>query len=82
MESNTIPTTDVDGIIVPYDQITPDTLNLLITDIIAREWSSLSDDGFTLQDKVEQVLAQLIAGKTRMVFDITTETVNLVALDS
>lgn len=70
---------DEEGIIVPYDRIDPETLQKLIEEFVTREWSSLSDDGYTLEDKVGQVLEQLRVGKVRVVFDLTTETVNLAA---
>lgn len=69
-----------EGIIVPYEQIYPDTLNRMIEEFVTREWSSLSDDGYSLDEKVEQVLEQLKMGKVNVVFDLTTETANLVGV--
>jgi len=70
---------DEEGIDVPYNQINPDTLKRLIEEFVTREWSSLSDDGYTLEDKVQQVLEQLKVGKVRVVFDQTSQSVNLIA---
>jgi uncharacterized protein YheU (UPF0270 family) len=71
------PVTIEDGIIVPYMQIDPDTLNRMIEEFVTREWSSLSDDCYTLDDKVEQVLSQLKNGMVQVVFDLTTQSANL-----
>ncbi|HCE66257.1 MAG TPA: hypothetical protein DER40_01665, partial [Geobacter sp.] len=43
-----------------------------------REWSELGDAGYSLDDKVEQVIGQLKDGTARVVFDITTESCNIV----
>ena len=58
------PSTHVeDGIEVPYDQINPETLKKMIEEFVSREWSSLTDEGYSLEEKVEQVLVQLKMGK-------------------
>jgi uncharacterized protein YheU (UPF0270 family) len=67
------------GVIVPYDQINPETLTKMIEEFVTREWSSLSDDGFSLGQKVEQVLEQLKQGKVKVVFDFETLTTNIKA---
>lgn len=77
--SNNPHTNDEDGIEVPYDQINPDTLKNMIEEFVTREWSSLTDEGYSLEDKVEQVLGQLKDGKVRVVFDFESGTTNLVS---
>lgn len=78
--SNNPLATDEDGIEVPYDQIIPDTLKKMIEEFVSREWSSLTDEGYTLEDKVEQVRVQLKMGKVKVVFDFESGTANLVAV--
>lgn len=73
-------TTVEEGIDVPYDQIDADTLHRMIEEFVTREWSSLTDDGYTLGDKVEQVLEQLKSGKVKVVFEFETMTSNIVAV--
>jgi uncharacterized protein len=68
-----------EGIDVPYEQISPDTLRAMIEEFVTREWSELSDSGYTLDDKVEQVLLQLKNRKVKVVFDLTSETCNKVS---
>jgi uncharacterized protein YheU (UPF0270 family) len=39
----------------------------MIEEFVTRDWSSLADDGYSLEVKVEQVLEQLKVGKLRVV---------------
>ncbi|MDO9309757.1 MAG: YheU family protein [Deltaproteobacteria bacterium] len=66
------------GIEVPLERIDPDTLRRMIEEFVTREWSELGDSGYSLDDKVEQVIKQLKDGKARVVFDVTTESCNIV----
>ncbi len=68
-----------EGLDVPYEQISPDTLRAMIEEFVTREWSELSDSGYTLDEKVEQVIKQLKDRKAKVVFDLTTETCNIVS---
>lgn len=66
------------GIEVPLERIDPDTLRRMIEEFVTREWSELGDAGYSLDDKVEQVIGQLKDCTARVVFDITTESCNIV----
>jgi uncharacterized protein len=66
------------GVDVPYERIDPDTLRNLIQEFVTREGSDWSDADGTLADKVEQVLQQLRAKKVKVVFDLTSQTANIV----
>lgn len=68
-----------EGLDVPYEQISPDTLRAMIEEFVTREWSELSDSDYTLDEKVEQVIKQLKDRKAKVVFDLTTETCNIVS---
>ena len=68
-----------DGVEVPFEQINPDTLRRMIQEFVSRDGADWADVGCTLEDKVEQVLQQLRNKKVKVVFDQTSETVNLVA---
>lgn len=70
------------GVIVPLDRIKPETLRNLVVEFVTREWSELTDAGTSLGTKVDQVLRQLKEGKVVVVFDLTTETCNLVQMES
>ncbi|MDO3377545.1 YheU family protein [Geoalkalibacter halelectricus] len=67
-----------EGVEVPYEQISPETLRNLIQEFVSRDGADWGDAGCSLEDKVNQVLGQLKAGKARVVFDLRTETANIV----
>jgi len=68
-----------EGIEVPYDQINQDTLQRMIQEFVTRDGMDWDDIGCSLEDKVEQVLQQLKNKKIKVVFDLTSQTVNLVS---
>jgi uncharacterized protein YheU (UPF0270 family) len=70
-----------EGVEVPVERIPPDTLYNMLADYVSREWSELTDAGFTHEDKIEQVQQQLKVGKARVLFDFKTSTWNIVADD-
>jgi len=67
-----------EGVDVPYEQISPATLRALIEEFVSREWSELSDSNHSLNEKVEQVLQQLRDKKAKIVYDLTSETCNII----
>jgi uncharacterized protein len=67
-----------EGVDVPYQQISPATLRALIEEFVSREWSELSDSNYSLDEKVEQVLQLLREKKAKVVYDLTSETCNIV----
>ena len=68
-----------DGVEIPLERIDPEILQALLADFVSREWSELSDAGFTLEEKIEQVLQQLKAGQARILFDLTSSSWNIVS---
>lgn len=66
------------GIDVPLDRIHPDTLRNMVEEFVTREWSDLSDSGYTLDEKVNQVMQQLKDKKAKIVFDLGAQTCNIV----
>ena len=67
-----------DGVDVPMESINPDTLRNLIAEFVTKEWEEVGDSHFTLNDKINQVLRQLQEKKAKVVFDLTTNTCNIV----
>ncbi len=67
-----------DGVEVPGDRIHPETLRNLIREFVTRDGSDWSDSAGTLEDKVEQVLQQMRDKKVKIVFDLTSQTANIV----
>lgn len=68
-----------EGVEVPYQQIDPETLRYLIQEFVSRDGADWGDAGCALADKVEQVLQQLMQKKAKVVFDLRSQTVNIVA---
>ena len=71
-----------DGVVVPLERINPDTLRKMVEEFVTREWSELADADCTFEDKIKQVLQQLKDKKIKVVFDLTSETCNIVSADS
>lgn len=69
-----------EGLEIPLERISPDTLRKMIEEFVTREWSDPADSGYTLEDKVAQVLRQLERHTAKVVFDVATETWNIVAV--
>jgi len=67
-----------DGIEVPYAQLNSETLRQMIHEFVSRDGADWGDVGCTLEDKVEQVLQQLRNKRVKVVFDLKSQTANLV----
>lgn len=70
-----------EGVEVPYDKIAPDTLDNLISEFVTREWEEVGDTSATLDDKISQVRRQLQEKRAKVVFDLRTETCNIVSCE-
>ena len=67
-----------EGVEVPYDRIDPETLRNTIQEFVSRDGADWGEAGCTLDDKVEQVLRQLRSRKVKVVFDLKSQTANIV----
>jgi uncharacterized protein len=67
-----------DELEIPLERIHPDTLRNMIEEFVTREWSELADSGYTLDEKIEQVMRQLKDKQARVVYDSTSETWNII----
>lgn len=63
--------------IVPIEQIDPDTLTNLIKEFVLREGTDYGEEETALNLKVEQVRAQLKSGTAVLVFSELHETINI-----
>ena len=70
-----------EGVEVPYERINPETLYNMLSDYVSREWSELSDAGYSHQDKIEQVLQQLREGRAKVLFDLTSNSWNITSVE-
>lgn len=69
-----------EGIEIPLDRFDPEILRKMVETFVTREWSELSDAGYSLDEKVEQVLRRLKDKRAKVVYDFKTETSNIVAV--
>ena len=60
------------------ESINPDTLRNLIAEFVTREWEELGNYRDTLDDKINQVHLQLQEKKAKVVFDLETNSCNIV----
>ena len=67
-----------EGVAIPFEQINSETLHRMIQEFVSRDGADWGDTGCTLEDKVNQVLKQLRSKKIKVVFDLASETANLV----
>jgi uncharacterized protein len=68
-----------EGIEVPYERIDPDALRSMVEEFVTRDGADWGDVGCALEDKVEQVLRQLSNRKVKVVFDLKSQTANIIA---
>ena len=64
-----------EGIEIPLDRINPDTLRNMLAEFVTREWA---DEEGTLESRIEQVVRQLRKRKAKVMYDVRTETWNIV----
>lgn len=67
-----------EGIDVPYERLDPETLRNVIQEFVTRDGADWGEAGCTLEDKVSQVMQQLRSRKVKIVFDLNSETTNIV----
>ena len=67
-----------DGVEVPFERISPETLRNLIGEFVTREWEEIGDTPYTLEEKIGQVYRQLRDNKAKVVFDLASNTANIV----
>jgi len=66
------------GVELPYQEIDPDTLRRMIQEFVSRDGSDWAAPGGSLGEKVDQVLRQLRSGQAKIVFDLHTNTADIV----
>ena len=67
--------------IIPYQQLDPDTLVSLIESFVLREGTDYGTEEISLQEKIEQVQLQLRNGTAVIVFSELHETVDIRPLE-
>jgi hypothetical protein len=71
--------TPTEPVRIPYDALSPDALRGVIESFVLREGTDYGDHEATFESKVDDVQRQLQRGEADIVWDPTTESVQLVA---
>jgi len=66
------------GIDVPYERLDPETLQNVIQEFVTRDGADWGEAGGTLEEKVAQVMQQLRSRKVKIVFELNSQTANIV----
>jgi uncharacterized protein YheU (UPF0270 family) len=66
---------------IPFTQLSQDALNGVIDDFINREGTDYGMQEYSLEQKSQQVMKQLVAGTAVIVFDHDTQTVSILHKD-
>jgi len=64
---------------VPYDQLSPETLEAVIEEFITREGTDYGEVEVPFEQKIERVKRQLEAGKALIVFDEVMQSCNILS---
>ncbi|MDO6515550.1 MULTISPECIES: YheU family protein [Neptuniibacter] len=67
--------------IIPYEQLEPDTLNALIEEFVSRDGTDYGDNEISLSAKVEQVRGKLRSGDAVILFSESKGLCNIVHKD-
>lgn len=67
-----------EGIEVPYERLDPETLRNMIQEFVSRDGADWGEVGGALEDKVAQVMQQLRSRKVKVVFELKSQTANIV----
>jgi len=72
------PTVHEQGVEVPYKRLDPETLRNVIQEFVTRDGADWGEVGGTLEEKIDLVMQQLINRKVIVVFEIKSQTANIV----
>lgn len=67
---------------IPVEELSADILNAIIEEYVTREGTDYGEQEFSLNQKVEQIRAQIDRGEVKIWFDPDSETCQLVANDT
>lgn len=66
---------------IPYQQLPADVLRAVIEDFVTREGTDYGHEDYSLENKIEQVMASLKNKKAIVTFDTDSETCTIVSMD-
>jgi uncharacterized protein YheU (UPF0270 family) len=65
-------------VVIPHRELSPEALRGVIESFVLREGTDYGAREYSLEEKVQHVIRQLERGEARIVFDPTTESVDIV----
>ena len=68
--------------LIPYDSLSPDTLEQILDDIVSRDGTDYGDYDLSVAQKREQALGYLKSGEAFLLFDTESETIKMVPKDA
>ncbi len=68
--------------IIPPERLTMESLNAIVESVIMREGTDYGEHEFSMQEKMEQLLPQVLRGDVLISYDEDSETVTLIEKDS
>lgn len=67
-------------VVVPHAELSPDALRGVVESFVLREGTEYGEKDFSLEQKVAHVMRQIERGEARIMFDLTSETVDIVTV--
>jgi hypothetical protein len=67
-----------EGIEVPYERLDPETLRNMIQEFVTRDGADWGEAGGALEEKVARVMQQLRNRQVKVVFELKSQTANIV----
>lgn len=67
-------------VVVPHTELSADALRGVVESFVLREGTEYGEKDFSLEQKVAHVMRQIERGEARIVFDLTSETVDVVVV--
>jgi len=67
--------------IIPFNELNTDTLNSIIKEFVLQEGTEYGAEDVAMDDKIQQVHAQLKQGTAILVYSELHETVNIIPAD-
>lgn len=78
--ADSVPDEPEEPLVVPHTELSVEVLRGVVESVVLREGTEYGEREFSLEDKVAQLMQQLQAGAAQIVFDPTSQTVDIVAV--
>ena len=66
------------GVEIPYKRLDPETLRNVIQEFVTRDGADWGEVGGSLEEKIDLVIQQLRNRKVKVVFEMKSQTANIV----